>query len=169
MDASVAGSNCTDRRRSIRGRGNIHTEAGSVTPLTTRTSSRRRDWRGRYVPDLAKPLRPRRTRRPPVGGVLRPMLGFRIVAEPDGWVFVAQDNCMIMLGECPDDLPAGELGCHSYFAYLRVADADAYYDDLKAKGADLLSAIADKPWRMREFGLRTVDGHRIMIGHSLAG
>lgn len=95
------------------------------------------------------------------------MLGFRVVAEPDGWVFVARDNVLIMLGECPNDLPAGELGCHSYFAYLRVADADQWYDDLKAKEADLSSAIADKPWGMREFGLRTIDGHRIMIGHSL--
>jgi catechol 2,3-dioxygenase-like lactoylglutathione lyase family enzyme len=96
------------------------------------------------------------------------MLGFQIVAEPPGWIFVEKDNCMIMLGECPDDLPASELGCHSYFAYLRVADADSDYDDLKAKGADLISEIEDKPWRMREFGLRTVDGHRIMIGHLLA-
>lgn len=97
------------------------------------------------------------------------MLGFQIVAEPPGWIFVEKDHCMIMLGECPDDLPASELGCHSYFAYLRVDDADGYYNDLKDKGADLLSEIEDKPWRMREFGLRTVDGHRIMIGHLLAG
>ena len=96
------------------------------------------------------------------------MLGFQIVNEPPGFSFVEKDNCMIMLGECPDDLPASELGCHSYFAYLRVADADNYYADLKAKGADLISEIEDKPWRMREFGLRTVDGHRIMIGHLLA-
>jgi catechol 2,3-dioxygenase-like lactoylglutathione lyase family enzyme len=96
------------------------------------------------------------------------MLGFEIVNEPPGWIFVKKDHCMIMLGECPDDLPASELGCHSYFAYLRVDDADAYYADLKAKGADLLSEIEDKPWRMREFGVRTPDGHRIMIGHVLA-
>jgi uncharacterized glyoxalase superfamily protein PhnB len=95
------------------------------------------------------------------------MLGFQIVREPPGWVFVAKDNCMIMLGECPDDMPAGELGCHSYFAYLRVEDADSYYQHLKAKGADLRSAIADKPWGMREFTVRTIDGHRITIGHSL--
>jgi hypothetical protein len=82
---------------------------------------------------------------------------------------VAKDNCTIMLGECPDDLAAGELGCHNYFVYLRVADANAYYSDLQAKGADLLSAIEDKPWKMREFGLRTVDDDRIMIGHSLPG
>jgi uncharacterized glyoxalase superfamily protein PhnB len=95
------------------------------------------------------------------------MLDFQIVAEHPGWIFVAKDNCMIMLGECPDDLPPGELGCHSYFAYLRVADADSYYQHLKARSADLLSEIADKPWNMREFALRTIDGHRITIGHSL--
>jgi len=94
-------------------------------------------------------------------------LGFQIVAEPPGWIFVAKDGCTIMLGECPDDLHPSELGCHSYFAYLRVTDADSYYQDLKAKGADLLSEIEDKPWKMREFGLRTLDGHRIMIGHRL--
>jgi len=96
------------------------------------------------------------------------MLGFQIVREPPGWIFVKKDNCMIMLGECPDDMPASDLGCHSYFAYLRVEDADSYYRHLVAKGADVLSKISDKPWEMREFAVRTPDGHRITIGHSLA-
>jgi len=74
---------------------------------------------------------------------------------------------VIMLGECPDDMPATALGSHSYFAYFRVANADSYYRDLKAKAVDVLSGIEDKPWGMREFGVRTPDGHRIMIGHSL--
>ena len=95
------------------------------------------------------------------------MLGFQIVREPPGWIFVKKDNCMIMLGECPDDMPAGALGCHSYFAYLRVEDADTYFRHLKSKGADFISEISDKPWHMREFGVRSPDGHRIMIGHSL--
>jgi predicted enzyme related to lactoylglutathione lyase len=95
------------------------------------------------------------------------MLGFTVVAEPSGWIFVARDNCMIMLGECPDDMSPGELGCHNYFAYLRVEDADWYYTHLKSKGAALISEIQDMPWNMREFGLRTVDGHRIRIGHSI--
>jgi catechol 2,3-dioxygenase-like lactoylglutathione lyase family enzyme len=95
------------------------------------------------------------------------MLGFDVVGEPPGWIFVAKDNCMIMLGECPDDMHPSQLGCHSYFAYLRVDDADGYYTDLKAKGADVTSEIEDKPWNMREFGVRTFDGHRITIGHSL--
>ena len=44
------------------------------------------------------------------------MLGFRIAAELEGWIFVEKDGCMIMLGECPDDLHPSELGCHNYFA-----------------------------------------------------
>lgn len=96
------------------------------------------------------------------------MLGFRVVGEPDGWVFVAKDGCMIMLGECPDDMHPSELGCHNYFAYLRVSDADQCYQELKAKGAEILSDIEDKPWEMREFSLRTSDGHRITIGQELA-
>jgi len=95
------------------------------------------------------------------------MLDFRIVAQPDGWIFVAKDNCMLMLGECPDDLPAKDIGSHSYFAYLVVDDADGCYRMLAERGADLLSEIADKPWKMREFGVRTPEGHRILIGQRM--
>jgi uncharacterized glyoxalase superfamily protein PhnB len=96
-------------------------------------------------------------------------LDFKVTAEPPGWVFVEKDNCMIMLGECQDAIPAAELGDHSYFGYLRVDDADRYYDELKAKGVEMLSPISDKPWGMREFGLRTPEGHRMMIGQWIGG
>jgi uncharacterized glyoxalase superfamily protein PhnB len=91
-------------------------------------------------------------------------LGFRMTAEPPGWVFVAKDGCMIMLGECPDDLHPSELGCHNYFAYFRVDDVDAYHAQLRAKGVRLVRDLADQPWGMREFGIATPDGHRIMFG-----
>jgi catechol 2,3-dioxygenase-like lactoylglutathione lyase family enzyme len=93
-------------------------------------------------------------------------LGFAIVAEPEGWIFVRKDQCLIMLGECPDDLPASELGCHSYVAYLRVDDADAYYSAIQSSGLALaISPVTTEPWGMREFGLTTPDGHRLKIGH----
>lgn len=94
-------------------------------------------------------------------------LGFQIWREPPGWIFVKKDHCMIMLGECPDDMHPSALGCHNYFAYLRVDDADAYYRELLAKKVEFIQPIADKSWGMREFGVRTPDGHRIMIGHSI--
>ena len=96
------------------------------------------------------------------------VLGFAIVNEPPGWIFVRKDNCLIMLGECPDDLPPRELGCHNYFGYFKVDDVDAYYADVKAKGGKIINDLADKPWGMREFGFETVDGHRIMIGQTIA-
>ena len=97
------------------------------------------------------------------------ILGFRIVHEPAGWIFVRKDNCMIMLGECPDDMHPSKLGCHNYFAYLRVDDADAYYAQVKAAGATSVRPIGDKPWGMREFSVTTPDGHRITIGHIIGG
>lgn len=96
-------------------------------------------------------------------------LGFEVVMEPDGWIFVKRDNVMIMLGECPDEVPAHDLGNHSYFAYLRVDDADAWHAELAARGVEFAHPIGSKPWGMREFGITTVDGHRLMIGHTLGG
>jgi catechol 2,3-dioxygenase-like lactoylglutathione lyase family enzyme len=95
------------------------------------------------------------------------VLGFEVVAEPDGWIFVKKDGCMIMLGECPDDMHPSELGCHNYFAYLHVDDADAYHAQAQAAGATILQPADDKPWGMREFAIKTPDGHRIMIGHAI--
>jgi len=91
-------------------------------------------------------------------------LGFNVVREPPGWIFVAKDNCMIMLGECADAVRASELGDHSYFGYLRVDDVDSYHKSLLAKGVNISHPIATKPWGMREFGIMSPEGHRIMIG-----
>jgi len=95
------------------------------------------------------------------------VLGFEISSEPPGWIFVKKDNCMIMLGECIGEVPAADLGNHSYFAYLMVDDADAYLAHVTAQGVTPHHPIGSKPWGMREFGIKTPDGHRIMIGHKL--
>ncbi|OIN55791.1 VOC family protein [Arsenicibacter rosenii] len=91
-------------------------------------------------------------------------LGFREQSRPPGWVFVVKDNCMVMMGLCMDAIPAAELGDHNYFGYLRVDDARSYFQDILHSGVDILFPIADKPWQMREFGVRSPEGHRIMIG-----
>ncbi|HTW95869.1 MAG TPA: VOC family protein [Tepidisphaeraceae bacterium] len=95
------------------------------------------------------------------------VLGFSVVSDLDGWIFVKKDNCMIMLGECPDDMHPSELGCHNYFAYLRVDDVDAYHAQVERAGLKSLQAAADKPSGMREFVIHTPDGHRLMIGQNI--
>ncbi|SFC64441.1 VOC family protein [Massilia yuzhufengensis] len=72
----------------------------------------------------------------------RDVLGFSIhdMGDP-GWRMYVRDGCRIM--------------------------ADAWHARALAAGAVLVKQLADEPWGMREFGVRTVDGHRIMIGHQL--
>ena len=94
-------------------------------------------------------------------------LGFNVKEMGDpGWRLFVRDQCLIMAGESPDALPPQELGDHSYFAYLEVDDIDRFYEAVIARGARVIKELRDEPWGMREFGLRTVDGHRIMFGCS---
>lgn len=96
------------------------------------------------------------------------VLGFeRDPIDAEGWSFLTRDNFKVMLGECPDEKPAAELGNHSYFAYLYVDGVDQFYEEVAARGAQILSAPANKPWGLREFALRTPDGHRITCGEPM--
>jgi uncharacterized glyoxalase superfamily protein PhnB len=105
------------------------------------------------VPDLARS-----------SAFYRDVLGFEIRNMAPGWLSYVKDSCHIMAGECPDAIPARDLGDHSYFGYLVVEGVDEYYRRVTAGGAEIVKALRDEPWGMREFGLRTVDGHRLMIG-----
>ena len=98
----------------------------------------------------------------------RDVLGFTIheVGDP-GWRFFVKDACCIMAGDCPDAPPARDLGDHSYFAYVDVDDIDAYFETVAAAGAEFIKELRSEPWGMREFGIRTVDGHRIMFGQEI--
>jgi len=98
----------------------------------------------------------------------RDALGFTIreIGDP-GWRMFERDACRILAGHCPGSIPAGELGDHSYFANLVVDDVDALFAEVRAHPVQLLKHVRTEPWGMREFGLRTVDGHRIMVGQDL--
>jgi len=97
------------------------------------------------------------------------VLGFsRDPIDADGWSFLMRDNFRVMLGECPEEKPAGDLGNHSYFAYWNIEGIDQFYQEVAARGAMVTSRPADKPWGLREFGLSTPDGHRITCGELIA-
>lgn len=96
------------------------------------------------------------------------VLGFdRDPIEADGWSFLTKDDFKVMLGECPDEKPAAELGNHSYFVYLYIDGLDQFHEEVASRGAEVISKPADKPWGLREFGLRTPDGHRITCGEPI--
>lgn len=110
------------------------------------------------VPDLERSAR-----------FYRDVLGFEVIEIGDpGWRFFVRDRCTIMAGECPDALPPQDLGDHSYFAYLEVDEIDSLYEEVAAKGATMLKSLRNEPWGMREFGIRTADGHRIVFGSPIS-
>lgn len=97
----------------------------------------------------------------------RDALGMSIDFEAPGWCLLSRDNFAVMLGECPDSRPPAELGDHAYFAYVTVVDARLLFEQFAARAVEFTKPLTDEPWGMREFGLRTVDGHRIMFGQRL--
>ena len=95
----------------------------------------------------------------------RDVLGFEILEIGDkGFRLFVRDACVIFAGACPDAPSPRDIGDHSYFAYLTVDDVDDLHSAVTARGATLVKALRDEPWGMREFGIATIDGHRIMFG-----
>jgi uncharacterized glyoxalase superfamily protein PhnB len=93
------------------------------------------------------------------------VLGFTVEwLEVPGWRMFVRDQCVIMAGECPDAPSAHDIGDHSYFAYLEVERIDDFHAALSTRGAEVIKPLRDEPWGMREFGIRTIDGHRMMFG-----
>ena len=85
----------------------------------------------------------------------------------DGWSFLSRDNFKVMLGECPEEKPASELGDHSYVVYLTVEGLDQLHQELSARGAQVISRPENQLWGLREFSIRTPDGHRIRFGEPI--
>src|SRR5579884_1774259 len=98
------------------------------------------------------------------------MLGASVTEpDPGNWAFCTVGDVTFMLGRCPDAVSASELGDHSYVAYLTVDDVDAFHEQALAAGAEVIKPPIDEPWGRREMGLRSVDGHRFMLGQRRGG
>jgi predicted enzyme related to lactoylglutathione lyase len=96
------------------------------------------------------------------------VLGFtKDPIDAPGWSFLSRDTVRLMLGECSDTQSAAETQDHSWFAYWNVEGIDDLYQEFQSKGALLTSAPTNKPWGLREFGLTTPDGHRVVCGQTL--
>jgi uncharacterized glyoxalase superfamily protein PhnB len=85
------------------------------------------------------------------------------VNDIGGWAFCRVGSVVFRLGTCPDEVPARDIGDHSYVAYLHVDDVDAFHARALAAGADVPQPVQTQPWGKREFVIRSPDGHRFMI------
>ncbi|MGB1657609.1 MAG: VOC family protein [Longimicrobiales bacterium] len=97
------------------------------------------------------------------------VLGFELEPiEAPGWSFLQRDSLRLMLGECRDEVAAGDTGNHSWFMHVLVSEVDQLHDELVQKGAEVVVPIGDRSHGHREFVIRTPDGHRLMFGEPLA-
>jgi catechol 2,3-dioxygenase-like lactoylglutathione lyase family enzyme len=55
-------------------------------------------------------------------------------------------------------------GCSVYFV---VGDADELYEFQRANGVEVVSPPEDRPWGLREYGIRDLHGYRLVFGHHL--
>ena len=69
--------------------------------------------------------------------------------------------------ECADTVPAHETADHSYIAYVTAEGIDQFYDEVLGTALRSCRVSQTSPGGMREFGVRTPDGHRIMFGQEL--
>lgn len=95
-------------------------------------------------------------------------LGFDLNFTAPGWEFLTFGDFKVMLGECPDALWAHETGDHSWFAHALIENVDEVYEELIGRGAEIISKIENKPWGIREFAVKTPDGHRIAFGQLMS-
>ncbi len=94
-------------------------------------------------------------------------LGFDVQFRTDGWVFLHLGSFNLMLGHCPDEIPASATNDHAHFAYINCENIDEFYQDCLSRGASICQEISDKPWGLREFGVITPEGHRMLFGEEL--
>ena len=97
----------------------------------------------------------------------RDVLGFERTWGDGNWTFYRLGAAMVMAGLCPDDLPPAQLGSHSYVGYFEVEDVDAFHTRVVERGGEITKSLRDEPWGQREFGVRSPEGHRWMIGQRI--
>lgn len=91
------------------------------------------------------------------------ILGFTIDHADHEWVMLERDSARIHLGHCPNDMPASETGCHSWFATILVDNIEELESEYTEKGAVFSQRLMDKgDWR--DFVIETPEGHRLVFG-----
>ena len=95
----------------------------------------------------------------------RDVLGFQILwDEGTDWRLAKRGDVRLMIGHCPNDKRAADIGAHSWIGYVEVDAVDALHGELSARGA-VCTQPRDQPYGMREIVVTAPEGHRIVFAH----
>lgn len=90
----------------------------------------------------------------------RDVLGFTCDFGNDAYAVVWRDNSAIHFVR-GDGSPSG------VHLFQWVKDVDAYFKEIVARGADVAAEPADQPYGVRDFGVRDINGIRIVFGQDI--
>ena len=95
------------------------------------------------------------------------VLGFQIAwtwGEPAYLASVCRDRVELNLGERGKAGPPG-----ASRVYIRLQGIDAYFERVSKAGAEIATPIADRPYGMRDFGVREPSGNQLDFGQPTGG
>lgn len=90
--------------------------------------------------------------------------------EPPSFAILRRDACRVMIGgtKVPHEItPYWKLRPGLWNAYFWVSDAASLFAETKQRGAIIDYELEDKPYGVREFGVRDPDSHDIGFGQVL--
>ncbi len=97
----------------------------------------------------------------------RDVLGFGIIgyaAEPPVYAMVQRDGMQIHFAKAESFTTNEHYRKSTTDFILWVPEIDAFYEELKASGADIVQEIMLRPYGSREFIVRDCNGYKILIG-----
>ena len=74
----------------------------------------------------------------------------------------------VNLGETQIFLEVGTPASGNCSLYFVVRNADELHDFHGANGVEVTSPLGDRPWELRDYTVRDIDGHALTFGHRLA-
>jgi predicted enzyme related to lactoylglutathione lyase len=95
------------------------------------------------------------------------VLGFQIAwtwGEPAYLASVCRERVELNLGERGKAAPPG-----ASRVYIRLQGIDAYFERVSKAGAEIATPIADRPYGLRDFGVRDPSGNQLDFGQPLEG
>lgn len=91
----------------------------------------------------------------------RDILGFQWDFGDEQYSVVWRDNSAVHLARADAGTPAG------IHLFQWVRDVDAYYREIRDRGADVLEEPVDRPYHVRELRLRDPNGIEIVFGQDI--
>jgi len=102
----------------------------------------------------------------PAAAFFREVLGFEVeVDEPAmGLMLLHRDGVGLAL------VRSANPGVNATTAaYIGVTGVDDLHDQCVARGAPIVTGLADHPWGLRDFVVETPGGHRLALGERISG